>query len=423
MAPNKKEKHSKRIEKGRKIPAASTAEQTKPELDIIQTETITGNEERDKDIFIDMEPELSVQPLLVTDSPQTTPPDHEQQVEVKNSDSSNDDVVLTISPPSQDAVTPTPNSSNPVPNDEIEDEQSLSASVTRLTTPNGAEIILIGTAHFSKKSVQDVQKVIKSVKPSSVVLELCRERAFMLSLDEQSLLEQSRTISMEKVRNAIADKGLAQGLVFIMFIKMSASLTEKLGMAPGAEFRAASAEAQKIPGCRVVLADRALGTTIARAVASVSLWQKMRLVYHVLTSDINITQEDVESCKDKDMLESLLEELGGQFPGFKRVLLDERNIYLAHTIYRWAQNSETSFGPQRLVAVVGIGHVAGIVENWGKTTEEQMRSLDIIPKTSKTKKIVTKSIKYCALALLIYVGYRAVTPSSIQQAIRDRVWG
>lgn len=419
MPPTKKDRQSKRgsADKGPRHSIASSNEaKVQPP---IRNEP-TGNEGHNQDISIHIESTNDSQPPVVAEHPSTTL-EPKQQVEEERVEPLDGEHAV-IDTRNQNEATAVPISNEPLTND-IENEQSLSASVTRLTTPNGAEVILIGTAHFSLKSVRDVQKVIRSTRPSSVVLELCRERAFMLSIDEQSLLEQNKTLSMEKVRNAIADKGIAQGLIYIMFIKMSASLTEKLGMAPGAEFRAASTEAQKIPGCRVVLADRSLRTTIARAVASVSLWQKMKLIYHVLINDVNITQEDVEKCKDQDMLESLLEELGGQFPGFKRVLLDERNVYLAHSIYMWAQNSEASFGSQRLVAIVGIGHVAGIVENWGKTTNEQVRSLEVIPETSRTRKVVTKTIKYCTLALIIYAGYRAFTPSSIQSIVRQRLVG
>lgn len=303
------------------------------------------------------------------------------------------------------------------------DDESLSTNVTRLTTANGSEVYLVGTAHFSTQSVLEVQKLIRAVKPTSVALELCGERAFMLSFDEESLLEQNRKLTFDKFRKVIAEKGLAQGLIFIMFIKLSANLTEKLGVAPGVEFRAGSAEAQKIPGCRVVLADRPLRITVARAVASVTLWQKLKLVYHVLVNDLSITEDDIEKCKDKDILEQLLQELGGQFPGFKRVILDERNVYLAHSIYNWAERSEPNMAPSKIVAIVGIGHVKGMVENWGRTTEEEFRELKELPVPSKTRRVVTKTIKYCTIAMVVYIGYRTLTPSSIQEAVQKRILG
>ena len=428
MPPNKNRQKRKLQSAGSPPPPppAEIQNQTQPPQ-------LTGNEEYNKNIFIEMETNTNSN-LLVADQH----PPQQQQTDTTvhvNQQVGLEATSVQANPPliedhRQETVVEMNNVADEPPTSvgstadgEIENEESLSASVTRLSTPNGAEVFLIGTAHFSPMSVRDVQRVIRSIKPSSVMLELCRERAFMLNLDEESLLEQNKKLSFEKIRSAIAEKGIAQGLIYIMFIKMSASLTEKLGLAPGAEFRAGSAEAQKIPGCSVVLADRSLRVTVARAVASVSFWQQLKLIYQVLITDVSVTQEDVEKCKDKDMLEQLLEELGGEFPGFKRVLLDERNIYLAHSIYQWAQNSETSLGPQRVVAIVGIGHVSGIVENWGKTTDKQIRSLNEIPTKSKTRRIISKTIKYCTFALLIYAGYRVMVPSSLQAAITDKLMG
>lgn len=422
MAPSKRDR-SKRAASTvspRQTPIPSTNEHQPNSM----TER-TGNEEHNKDIFIDIEATTSSQPLVVSaDVPSKI--NIKQQVEDEATETnaqSTDTTTVDIERHVKDTVKNISSAPMSTSTCEIEDEQSLSANVTRLNTPNGAEVILIGTAHFSLKSVQDVQRVIRSVRPSSVVLELCHERAFMLSVDEQSLLEQSKSLTIEKARSVIADKGITEGLIYMMFIKMSASLTQKLGIAPGSEFRAASTEAQKIPGCRVVLADRPLRVTIARAVASLSMWQKMKLIYRALISDVNITQEEVENFKDEDMLGSLFDELGDQFPDFKRVLLDERNMFLAHSIYHLAQHFEARLGPQRLVAVVGIAHVAGIVENWAQTSEEQIRSYSLMPETSMTTKVVTKTIKYCAFALFVYAGYRVLTPTNIQSIIRQRLVG
>jgi pheromone shutdown protein TraB len=245
----------------------------------------------------------------------------------------------------------------------------------------------------------------------------------MLSLDEKSLFEQNNKLSFSTIKQAIVQKGVIQGLIYVLFMKMSASLTETNGMAPGAEFRAGSIEAQKIPGCSVVLADRSLRTTIARAVRALNLWQKIKIFYQVFGCDFEITKEDVEKCKERDMLEQLLLELGSEYPEFKRVLLDERDIYLSHSIHRWARTCETSLGPARIVAIVGIGHVKGIIENWGKTTDEQIRSLDIIPETSRTEVVVTKTVKYCTIALVLYVGYCCLAPSSIQNTVSNKLFG
>jgi pheromone shutdown protein TraB len=391
----------------------------------------TGNEDKNTNIFIDIEPKVSTN-LLVTEhnapnpaveKQQVAPTDQSQESKISEHTTVNieQDISQQLSKPPANVQDKSTESA--VYDDDVFDETSMSATVTRLSTPNGSEIFLIGTAHFSLQSVEDVKKVIRCNKPSSVIMELCKERAFMLNFDEQYLFEQNSKLSFDTIKDAIIQKGIVQGLIYVLFIKMSASLTEKNGMAPGAEFRAGSIEAQKIPGCSVVLADRSLRTTIARAVRALNLWQKIKLMYQVLGSDFEITQEDVEKCKERDVLEQLLLELGSQFPGFKRVLLDERDIYLSHSIYKWAQNCETSLGPPRIVAIVGIGHVQGIIANWGKTTDEQIRALNVIPETSRTEVVVTKTVKYCTIAFVLYVGYCCLVPSSIQNTVSNKLFG
>lgn len=42
---------------------------------------------------------------------------------------------------------------------------------------NGDEVYLVGTAHISKKSAEEVRSVIRAVRPDTVFLELCDARA------------------------------------------------------------------------------------------------------------------------------------------------------------------------------------------------------------------------------------------------------
>lgn len=281
--------------------------------------------------------------------------------------------------------------------------------LTILSTSNGSEVYLIGTSHFSRDSINDVEKIMKSVKPGAVVVELCKDRFSLLTIDENELLEQNRNFSFSTLPNAIAQRGIAQGLIYTLFIKMSATLTQKLGIGPGGEFRVAVAEAKKLQGCLIFLGDRSIKVTIARAVKSLSFLEKIKILYQSIScEDSKITSEEIEKFKNKDILSELFRELAGEYGGLKTVLLDERDIYLAHSIYSLAQRYETSLGPRDVVAVVGVGHVAGIVEHWGKTTDEEVRALNEIPAPSMSQVIVFKIFKYGTLALLSYGIYKTV---------------
>ena len=114
----------------------------------------------------------------------------------------------------------------------------------------------------------------------------------------------------------LKEYGKVQGLMYVLLLSMSASLTKTLGMAPGGEFRRANDEAKEIPGCLVQLGDRPIHITLKRALATLSTWQKIKLAFNVLTSSDKITPEEVEKMKQKDLLESLLEEMAGEFDIF-----------------------------------------------------------------------------------------------------------
>lgn len=139
----------------------------------------------------------------------------------------------------------------------IEDfNKNLPSTVTLLKTPNGDNVYLVGTAHFSEESQKDVAFVIRNVRPRAVVVELCESRVHILKHDEKTLLEEAKDINVHKIRNVIKTNGFFNGMFYILLLNMSAKLTKELGMAPGGEFRTAMKEASKIDDCLVHLGDR-----------------------------------------------------------------------------------------------------------------------------------------------------------------------
>ena len=161
---------------------------------------------------------------------------------------------------------------------------------------------------------------------------------------------------------------------------MTAHLTKQLGMAPGGEFRTAFREAQKVPGCNVVLGDRPVGITLKRAINSLSTWKKIRLAWSLLTSKDKITNEDVEKCMEQDMLEKLLLEMSDEYPELSRVFVSERDQFLSYSLRKCAlqipiETNQTGFVPATVVGVVGIGHVQGIVKQWNQPPLDDIQHL------------------------------------------------
>jgi len=293
----------------------------------------------------------------------------------------------------------------------------LPDTCTMLTTNQGAKIFIIGTAHFSRESQTDVVTVMRAVQPDVVMLELCKSRTNILQMDEETILSESQNLTTQRAMQTLREYGTIQGIMYLLMLSMSANLTKTLGMAPGGEFRVAFRESQKIPGCIVHLGDRPIQITLKRALASLTTWQRIKLAFNVLTSKDEITKEDVERCKQKDLLESMLEEMAGEYPAMSSVFVDERDTFLAYSL---RQASEAPFqdgcghsDPPVVVGVVGIGHVKGIVQKFNSVSSPDVAKVILIPATSQSSKIIKSAIKGVFWTLTAYGIYRGLKRTGV----------
>ncbi|KFQ47587.1 TraB domain-containing protein, partial [Nestor notabilis] len=217
---------------------------------------------------------------------------------------------------------------------------TLPSTVTELDTEDGSKVYVVGTAHFSDSSKKDVVKTIQDVQPDVVVVELCQYRVSMLKMDEKTLLKEAKEINLEKLQQAIKQNGVMSGLMQMLLLKVSAHITEQLGMAPGGEFREAFKEASKVPFCKFHLGDRPIPVTFKRAIAALSFWQKVKLAWGLCFLSDPISKDDVEKCKQKDLLEQMMAEMIGEFPDLHRTIVSERDIYLTYMLKQAAKQIE-----------------------------------------------------------------------------------
>ena len=281
---------------------------------------------------------------------------------------------------------------------------------------SGAKVYLVGTAHFSKESCEDVKVVIENVQPDIVVIELCKARTNLLQLDEETILEEAQNLNLDKSLDIIKSQGTVQGVMYLLLLSMSAHLTKELGMAPGGEFRTAFQEANKVAGCTVHLGDRPINITLKRAINSLSGWQKLKLAWNILTNKDPITKEDVEKCKNKDLLQNMLAEMAGEFPALSSVFVEERDIFLTHSLQMAAdaipahalgdEGDVEGAGPPTVVGVVGIGHMPGIVARWGAVTGDQVREVVKVEPPSLAARAAVLGVKTLVWAGCLYGAYR-----------------
>jgi len=211
------------------------------------------------------------------------------------------------------------------------------------------EIILLGTAHVSRESVKQVIESILKEKPDTVCVELCESRY-------QSIKQKERWQDTDIVK-VIKEKKSFLLLSNLLLASFQKRIAQKLGVNPGEEMLKAIETGESI-GAQIHLADRDIRTTLARTWRTMGFFDKIKLLFQILlsASEIeDIKEEDVEKMKQEDMLESLLSEIGKSLPALKKILIDERNEYLAYKI-------RTAPG-EKILAVVGAGHTPGIKEH------------------------------------------------------------
>ncbi|MBW1996349.1 MAG: TraB/GumN family protein [Deltaproteobacteria bacterium] len=246
-------------------------------------------------------------------------------------------------------------------------------------------VTLIGTAHVSRESADLVAETIQRVRPDTVCVELCQSR--YQALRDRGKWQDTNLFTVLREKKASL---LLMNMVLAYFQK---KIGKKLGVKPGEEMIRAIQAAEAV-GAGIHLADRDVRVTLSRAWRSIRLWTKIKLLFQLIVSfgEVDsLKQEDIEEMKKKDVLEALLSEIGESLPDVRQYLIEERDQYLAYNI----RNAPGD----RIVAVVGAGHVPGIKRYWDKAIH--LEDLDQIPKKRKASSYLKWGVPVIILALII----------------------
>ena len=250
------------------------------------------------------------------------------------------------------------------------------------------EIILLGTAHVSKESVRMTADVIEAEKPDTVCVELCESRY-------QSIRQKDKWQDTDIVK-VIKEKKTFLLLSNLLLVSFQKRIADKLDVKPGEEMIKAM-EIGEALGAEIHLADRNIRITLLKTWRAMGLWSKVKLLFQLILSIgkiDEIKEEDIEKMKQEDVLHTLLSEVGKSLPILKDILIDERDQYLAQKIRTAPGN--------KIVAVVGAGHVPGIKKCWN--TEIDLEALEQIPPKGKTSGIL-KWIIPLAILVLVVLGF------------------
>ena len=265
-------------------------------------------------------------------------------------------------------------------------EDSPLPSAVSVLQLDGRRVYLVGTAHVSKTSVDDVRRTLEQVRPDTVCVELCEPR--YRNLTNPGAWKKLNILAVLRSGKATL---LLSSLILTSFQRR---IADRLGVEPGAEMVAAIDGARSL-GAELVLADREIEITLKRTGARLGFWTKIKFFAQLLTGLMvpdEITEAEVEQLMQQEQLADALQLMAKEFPQAKETLIDERDTYLAEKI-------RTAAG-ETIVAVVGAGHVSGIEQKIHQ--EHQLEPLQEVPLPSLWARILKWIIPATIIALLIY---------------------
>ena len=268
----------------------------------------------------------------------------------------------------------------------------LDSEDVRSVRADDREIVVVGTAHVSRESVELVRQVIAELRPDAVAIELDARRY-------EALAHPERFESLD-LRQVIRTRQLATLGLNLALAAYQRSLGVALGVRPGAELLEAAKCAEEA-GIPVALCDRDVRVTLRRAWRALSFWKRAVLLSSfsaALFERAELSEDDLRELRRTDVLSRLLAELGEAFPGLKTVLIDERDAYLAERI------RETP--GRRVVAVVGAGHLEGITRALERGERVDLAALSTTPPPSRWTHVLGWGIPALVVLSLFVIGLR-----------------
>jgi pheromone shutdown-related protein TraB len=250
-----------------------------------------------------------------------------------------------------------------------------------------------------------VREQIDEYGPDLVAVELCESRLKSLkrpddlaNSDLLNIINEGRS-SMILLQSALAAQQRRMGI--------------ETGEKPGAELLAAieAADAAEIPH---ELIDRDVVITLRRAWRKMGLREKWRVLNALLwdEDDDEVVDFD-EMLEDTDLLSAMMEEAKAVAPRAGEVLIDERDAYLAGRIQQIR-------GKGRILAVVGAGHLSGIVDNLQKPPQETTSNLANLreePPKPRWPKVIMWAIPLFLASVVGWLVYNGET-----DALKETLW-
>jgi pheromone shutdown-related protein TraB len=215
---------------------------------------------------------------------------------------------------------------------------------------NYKNLILLGTSHIAKQSLDDVTRIIEEKKPEIIALELDKSRLHAL------LHKKEQKIRLADIK-AIGLKGFIFSLIGAFVEK---KLGEFVGVAPGSEMITAVMLAKKNQS-KIALIDQDIEITLKRFSKTLTWKEKFRFIIDIIKGLFVRDKElmfDLRKVPEKKIIEKLVNKVKKRYPNIYNVLIKERNAVMAHNLTRLMEEN-----PDKLIlGIIGAGHEEEIIE-------------------------------------------------------------
>ncbi len=261
------------------------------------------------------------------------------------------------------------------------------------------QIILVGTAHVSNESADLVKQAIEFYEPDNICIEL--------DSDRYSALENPEAWKQTDLLQVIKDNKAMQLLANTILSSYQRRMAEQMDSEVGLEMITAITLAKE-KDIKLTMADRNVNITFKRIWRSLSLTDKVKLLTAFIGSIFNneddeeINEATIEKMLEEDILTASLSEIRKELPIIAKILVDERDQYLAHSIKNAKGN--------KILAVVGGAHVPGIKSEINNT--QDIKAITFIPE----KKPYTKIFGW-----LITIGFLTLFTLSFRQGLQEGI--
>ncbi|MBN8217521.1 MAG: TraB/GumN family protein [Spirochaetes bacterium] len=263
----------------------------------------------------------------------------------------------------------------------------LRPSVHRIELDDGRVVVLVGTAHVGEGSIAEVARTLAELAPDTVCVELDEDR--LRTLENPKPFEDLDIVKILRGGKTFLFAG------HLLLAGYQKKLAQETGTKPGDEMRKAVSLARE-KGANLAVVDRHVQTTLRRLWVLAGFKGQVKLLWALIGGFGEEAKEaDIEKLKERDALDAMLEEMGAQLPEAKRVLIDERDEYLAGRIHEKAGKVT--------VAVLGAGHLPGVLKHLATPAgSARFSELDTIPKTFPIWTVLAWSVPIAIGAVFAY---------------------